>query len=61
MECQVRLAKGGDTAAINRVVTAALRESNSQDYSPDVIAQVEWSFDPGAVSARLDKRKIFVA
>jgi GNAT superfamily N-acetyltransferase len=61
MECQVRPATGGDTAAISRVVIAALRESNSQDYSPDVIAQVERSFAPEAVSALLDKRKVLVA
>jgi len=61
MKCQIRPATGADTAAISRVVIAALRESNSQDYSPDVIAQVERSFAPEAVSALLDKRKVFVA
>ncbi|EGH46812.1 hypothetical protein ALO54_101359 [Pseudomonas syringae pv. philadelphi] len=61
MECHVRPATGEDTTAISRVVIAALRESNSRDYSPDVIAQVERSFAPEAVSALLDKRKIFVA
>lgn len=40
---------------------AALRDSNSQDYSPDVIAQVDRSFAPETVSALLDKRKVFVA
>jgi hypothetical protein len=44
MGCQVRLATSEDAAAISRVVIAALRQSNSQDYSPDVIAQVERSF-----------------
>ncbi|PHX32541.1 acetyltransferase [Pseudomonas syringae pv. syringae] len=61
MECHVRPATGEDTTAISRVVIAALRESNSRDYSPDVIAQVERSFAPEAVSALLDNRKIFVA
>jgi GNAT superfamily N-acetyltransferase len=61
MACQVRLATGGDTAAISRVVIAALRESNSQDYSPEVVAQVERSFTPEAISSMLDKRKVLVA
>lgn len=61
MDCQVRPATSGDSAAISRVVIAALRDTNSQDYSPDVIAQVERSFAPGVVRALLDKRKVFVA
>lgn len=39
MECHVRPATSRDAAAISRVVLAALRESNSQDYPPDVIAK----------------------
>lgn len=61
MECQVRSAISDDTQAISRVVIAALRESNSQDYSPDVIAQVEQSFAPEVVRTQLEKRKVFVA
>ncbi|MGV8919487.1 MAG: GNAT family N-acetyltransferase [Pseudomonas sp.] len=61
MECQARPATGDDTAAISRVVIAALRESNSLDYSPDLIAQVERSFAPEAISVLLNKRKVFVA
>ncbi|WP_405047555.1 hypothetical protein [Pseudomonas silesiensis] len=40
MDCQVRLATTGDAASINHVVISALRESNAQDYPPDVIARV---------------------
>ncbi|MFY9959316.1 GNAT family N-acetyltransferase [Pseudomonas sp.] len=61
MEGRVRPATSHDAAAISRVVIAALRESNSQDYSPDVIAQVERSFAPEVVCALLDQRKVFVA
>lgn len=61
MDVIVRPATSTDTAAISRVVIAALRESNSQDYSPDVIAQVERSFSPESVGALLHKRKVFVA
>ena len=42
-------------------VIAALRESNSQDYSADVIAQVERSFRPEAISTLLNECKVFVA
>lgn len=61
MRCQIRPATVEDTASISRVVIAALRSSNSQDYPPEVIAEVEQSFAPKAVSAMLDKRKVFVA
>ena len=61
MRCQICPATVEDAAAISRVVIAALRSSNSQDYPPEVIAEVEQSFAPEAVSAMLDKRKVFVA
>ncbi|MDU7558037.1 MULTISPECIES: GNAT family N-acetyltransferase [unclassified Pseudomonas] len=61
MDCQIRSATLDDSAAISRVVIAALRGTNSQDYSPEIIAQVERSFAPEAVSALLGKRKVFVA
>ena len=61
MECHVRRAKRDDGQAISRLVIAALRKSNSQDYPAEVIAQVEQSFSPTAVSALLDSRLMFVA
>ncbi|UVL83864.1 GNAT family N-acetyltransferase [Pseudomonas sp. B21-028] len=61
MECDVRPATSRDAAAISRVVIAALRESNSQDYPPDVIAQVEQSFSAEAITIQLTKRMVFVA
>ncbi|HEK0907442.1 TPA: GNAT family N-acetyltransferase [Pseudomonas putida] len=61
MECHVRPATSRGAVAISRVVIAALRESNSQDYPPDVIAQVEQSFSPEAITTQLTKRKVFVA
>ncbi len=61
MECYVRRAKREDAEAISRIVIAALRESNSQDYPAEVITQVEQSFSPAAVSALLDSRVVFVA
>lgn len=61
MECHIRRAKREDAQAISRLVIAALHESNSQDYPAEVIAQVEQSFSPTAVSALLDSRLVFVA
>ncbi|AIR87781.1 GNAT family N-acetyltransferase [Pseudomonas cremoricolorata] len=61
MECHVRLATSRDAVAISRVVIAALRESNSQDYPSDVIAQVEQSFSPEAITTQVTQRKVFVA
>ncbi|MBS7597367.1 GNAT family N-acetyltransferase [Pseudomonas sp. RC2C2] len=61
LQCHVRPATSRDAVAISRVVIAALRESNSQDYPPDVIAQVEQSFSPEAITTQLTKRKVFVA
>lgn len=61
MECHVRPATSKDAAAISRVVLASLRESNSQDYPPDVIAQVERSFAPEVVTEQIAKRRVFVA
>lgn len=61
MDYQIRRAKRDDAQAISRIVIAALRESNSQDYPAEVIAQVEQSFSPTAVSALLDSRVVFVA
>ncbi|MBI6954619.1 GNAT family N-acetyltransferase [Pseudomonas sp. CCOS 191] len=61
MECHIRRAKREDAQAISRLVIAALHESNSQDYPAEVIAQVEQSFSPAAVSTLLDSRVVFVA
>lgn len=57
----IRFATKEDAASISRIVVAALRESNAQDYPPEVIAQVEKSFTPEAVEVLLSKRKVFVA
>ncbi|TFF38668.1 GNAT family N-acetyltransferase [Pseudomonas sp. RIT623] len=61
MACHIRRAQREDAEAISRLVIAALRESNSQDYPAEVIAQVEQSFSPAAVSVLLDSRVVFVA
>lgn len=61
MTCLIRKATDKDAAAISRVIVAALRESNSQDYSVAVIAQVELSFSPSAIPRLLAQRQVYVA
>lgn len=61
MTCLIRKATDTDAAAISRVIVAALRESNSQDYPADVIAQVELSFSPSAIPRLLAQRQVYVA
>lgn len=61
MNYLIRKATDKDAAAISRVIVAALRESNSQDYSAAVIAQVELSFSPSAILRLLAQRQVYVA
>ena len=59
--CQVREALEKDAPAISRVIVEALRTSNSQDYSPAVIARVEQSFSPEALLGLMARRQVVVA
>ncbi|KTC22875.1 acetyltransferase [Pseudomonas putida] len=59
--CQVRQALETDAPAISRVIVQALRTSNSQDYSPAVIARVEQSFSPEALLGLMARRQVVVA
>jgi hypothetical protein len=42
----VRPARTDDADDISRVIVRALRETNSKDYSPEIIVRVERSFEP---------------
>jgi N-acetylglutamate synthase-like GNAT family acetyltransferase len=57
----IRKATEKDAIAISHVIVAALRESNSQDYSAAVIAQVEQSFSPPAIVRLMAQRQVYVA
>ncbi|TDV58142.1 GNAT family acetyltransferase [Pseudomonas graminis] len=57
----IRKATDKDANAISHVIVATLRESNSQDYSAAVIAQVELSFSPSAILRLLAQRQVYVA
>ena len=61
MECLIRNAMYADAPAISRVIIGTLRESNAQDYSSEIIDQVELSFAPQAILRLLTQRQVFVA
>lgn len=61
MNCKIRPACSSDAEGISRVIIAALRETNARDYSEAVIARVEQSFAPAAISVLLIRRLVFVA
>ena len=57
----VRAATVDDAPAVSRVILEALRQSNTKDYSPEVIARVEASFSPSALLKLFKQREVFVA
>jgi N-acetylglutamate synthase-like GNAT family acetyltransferase len=61
MDCIIRKATSTDATAISLVVAAALRESNAQDYSPEIIEQVQQNFSPAAILNFLGQREVYVA
>jgi GNAT superfamily N-acetyltransferase len=61
MEYTVRAACAADAEEISGVILRALRETNADDYSPDVIARIEQSFSPAAMANLMSQRKVFVA
>lgn len=61
MDCLIREGVKADALAISRLIIDTLQESNAQDYSSDVINQVELSFSPQAILRLLTQRKVFVA
>jgi GNAT superfamily N-acetyltransferase len=61
MECLIRNATNADAAIISRVIIGTLRKSNAQDYSSEIIDQVEYSFSPQTILHLLTQRQVFVA
>jgi N-acetylglutamate synthase-like GNAT family acetyltransferase len=61
MDSVVRLAISTDAAAISTLIEAALRDSNAQDYSADIIDQVVQSFSPAAILRYMTVRQVYVA
>lgn len=60
-DIEIRRACEEDAEAISRVILAALRGTNSPDYSPAVIERVARRFSPEAVRILLNCREVFVA
>ena len=61
MDCEIRLARESEAEAISVVILSALRETNAKDYSQDIIARVEQSFDAASVRRLMGNRTVFVA
>jgi N-acetylglutamate synthase-like GNAT family acetyltransferase len=61
MACVIREARYKDAPAISLVVQAALRETNAQDYSQEIIDQVVRSFSPAEILRFLASRRVYVA
>ncbi|AVU75745.1 GNAT family N-acetyltransferase [Pseudomonas sp. Fig-3] len=61
MQAHIRLATPEDAESISNVVISALRQSNANDYPPEVIAQVERSFSVQAVQLLMEQRRVYVA
>ncbi|WP_053119608.1 GNAT family N-acetyltransferase [Pseudomonas sp. P1.31] len=61
MECLIRIAMNADAAVISQIIIGTLRESNAQDYSAEIINQVERSFSPQAILCLMTQRQVFVA
>lgn len=61
MDYLIRNATNADAPAISRTILNALRESNVQDYSAEIIEQVAQSFSPPAILHLLSERQVVVA
>ena len=61
MDYLIRNAMDTDAPAISQTIINALRQSNAQDYSPEIIDQVAQNFSPPAVLQLLAQRQILVA
>lgn len=61
MKCEIREAQEEDAADVSLVIVSALRSSNAQAYSKEIIERVEKSFNPSAVAELIGRRTVFVA
>ncbi|WP_416049501.1 GNAT family N-acetyltransferase [Cupriavidus basilensis] len=61
MNFSVRLAFPEDASAISSVIIGALRETNSKDYSPEIIGLVEQNFSPTGIGSLISQRRMYVA
>ncbi|WP_064118591.1 GNAT family N-acetyltransferase [Pseudomonas fluorescens] len=61
MNYLIRKATHTDAPAISQTIIHTLRESNAQDYSPEIINQVTQHFTPEAILQWLTERQVLVA
>lgn len=61
MTCEIRMSQSDDSVDLSRVIIAALRSTNAQDYPLETIKRVEKSFSPSAILDLMSCRKVFVA
>lgn len=61
MDFLIRKATSADAPAISQVIIGTLRHSNAQDYSAEIIDQVEQGFSPKAILHLLIQRQVYVA
>jgi GNAT superfamily N-acetyltransferase len=61
VEPLIRSAVPDDAKAISRVIIRALRESNAQDYPPEVIDSVSANFSPERVTQLMTERDVLIA
>lgn len=61
MDCTIRPASEKEADEISGVIIRTLRETNSKDYSKEIIERVEHSFSPSAVLQLIGGRTVFVA
>ncbi|MGO4323760.1 GNAT family N-acetyltransferase [Pseudomonas sp. B21-010] len=61
MDYLIRNAMDTDAPAISQTIINALRQSNAQDYSSEIIDQVAQSFSPLAILQLLTQRQVLVA
>jgi hypothetical protein len=58
---EIRAAAPADADAISRTIIRALRQTNAQDYPPQVIAAVAENFSPEHVRTQIATRQAYVA
>ena len=58
---QIRVATAADAEGISRLVIRTLRETNAQDYAPDIIDTFVSNHEPDRVASLIASRRTYVA
>ena len=57
----IRKATTADASEISKLIISSLRQTNAQDYSPDIIDRVVNNFTPEKVTELIKSRQVFIA